>query len=150
MLFDIDGTIIRAGDPAHRAAMEHAMAEVHGTSSTIDGLPLGGRLDRQIVRDALARDGVEPAVVDASLDDLLARTSRRYADLLEVERDDGTRDWECIVVTHPGPALALAPVRVRLGGHDDSVRCGDALVVRSDGTSHVLRGVGDLTRGALT
>lgn len=74
----------------------------------------------------------------------------RYADLLEVERDDGTRDWECIVVTHPGPALALAPARVRLGGHDDSVRCGDALVVRSDGTSHVLRGVGDLTHGALT
>ena len=90
MLFDIDGTIIRAGDPAHRAAMEHAMAEVHGTSSTIDGLPLGGRLDRQIVRDALARDGVEPAVVDASLDDLLARTGRRYADLVG---PDERRDW---------------------------------------------------------
>ena len=70
--------------------------------------------------------------------------SLRYADLLIVERDDGSVDWECVVLTHEGPALPLSPVHVHLGGHDDSVRRGDAVVVRSDGASHVLRGVGAL------
>lgn len=69
----------------------------------------------------------------------------RWSDLLVVEREDGSVDWECVLVSVPSPALALAPVRVRLGGHDDTAREGDAIVVRSDGTTHVLRGVGPLS-----
>lgn len=69
----------------------------------------------------------------------------RFADLLVVEREDGSTDWECVLLTEAGPAIELAPVHVRLTGHDDRCRVGDAIVVRSDGTSHVLRGVGPLT-----
>lgn len=68
----------------------------------------------------------------------------RFADLLVVEREDGSVDWECVLLTAAGPPIDLAPVHVRLGGYDDTLRRGDAIVVRSDGTSHVLRGVGAL------
>lgn len=68
----------------------------------------------------------------------------RFADLLVVEREDGSVDWECVLLTTEGPPIELAPVHVRLGGYDDTLRAGDAIVVRSDGTSHVLRGVGGL------
>ena len=78
VLFDIDGTVIRAGDPAHRAAFEVAMAEVHGTGATLDGIPLGGRLDRQIARDALARSGVGAAAIEASLDRVMEAMAAAY------------------------------------------------------------------------
>ena len=69
----------------------------------------------------------------------------RFADLLVVEREDGSVDWECVLLTVEGPPIELTPVHVRLGGYDDTLRRGDAIVVRSDGTAHVLRGVGALT-----
>lgn len=72
----------------------------------------------------------------------------RWCDLLVVERDDGSLDWECVLVSHPSPPLALGPVTVRLGTHDEMVRSGDAIVVRSDGTTHVLRGAGPLSQPA--
>lgn len=72
------------------------------------------------------------------------RLAHRFADLLVVERADGSTDWECVVVTDEQAPLELQPVRVRLAGHDDRVQHGDAIVVRSDGESHVLRGVGPL------
>lgn len=63
LLLDIDGTLIRAGDPDHRAAFEAALHDVYGVPATLDGIRLGGRIERQIARDALARHGLTGPVV---------------------------------------------------------------------------------------
>mgnify|MGYP001409659034 CR=1 FL=1 len=55
VLFDIDGTLLRAGDRAHQAAFVRAMQEVYGVPATLDGVPLAGMLDSQIARLALGR-----------------------------------------------------------------------------------------------
>lgn len=78
-LFDIDGTLIRAGDPAHRAAFDHALASVFAVPATLDGVPLAGRLDREIARLALAPHGVDPVAVEAGLDELVSVMGGHYA-----------------------------------------------------------------------
>ncbi len=79
VLFDIDGTLVRAGDPAHHAAFDAALAAVFGVDATIAGVPLAGRLDHQIARDALVSAGVSDAAVDAGLADLVAHMGAGYA-----------------------------------------------------------------------
>ena len=115
MLFDIDGTVIRAGDPAHRAAFEVAMAEVHDTDATLDGIPLGGRLDRQIARDALARSGVAAAAIDASLDRVMDAMTAAYERQVP---QDARRDWVLPGVAETASSLARqgACVGVLTGG----------------------------------
>jgi phosphoglycolate phosphatase-like HAD superfamily hydrolase len=78
-LFDIDGTLIRAGDPAHRAAFDHALASVFAVPATLDGVPLAGRLDREIARLALAPHGIGPVAVEARLDELVTVMGGHYA-----------------------------------------------------------------------
>lgn len=77
-LFDVDGTIIRAGDPAHRSAFDAALADVYGVPATLDGVSLGGMLDRAIARLALAPHGLAPDVVEAGLDRLVERMGEHY------------------------------------------------------------------------
>lgn len=77
-LFDIDGTLLRAGDAAHRAAFDHALQEVYRVPATIDGVPLAGMLDRSIARLALANQGVEDATADAGLDRLVSVMGQHY------------------------------------------------------------------------
>jgi phosphoglycolate phosphatase-like HAD superfamily hydrolase len=67
VLFDIDGTLVRAGDPAHHEAFDEALAAVFGVPATLLGLTLAGRLDHQIAADALAGHGVDRATLDAGL-----------------------------------------------------------------------------------
>jgi phosphoglycolate phosphatase len=50
VLFDIDGTLLRAGDPAHQRALVEAFEEVYGIQVTLEGVPLAGMLDANIVR----------------------------------------------------------------------------------------------------
>jgi phosphoglycolate phosphatase-like HAD superfamily hydrolase len=78
VLFDVDGTLIRAGDPGHREAFHGAFVEVFGVAATIDGIPLGGNLDRAIARAALRREGVDDRTIDGGLDDLMRALGRRY------------------------------------------------------------------------
>ena len=44
LLFDIDGTLIRAGG-AGRAALNHAVRRLHGKAGVCDELSLAGRTD---------------------------------------------------------------------------------------------------------
>ncbi len=77
-LFDIDGTLIRAGDADHRAAFDHALATVYGVPATLDGVPLGGMLDRQIARLALDGHGLDPTTTEARLDALVDAMADHY------------------------------------------------------------------------
>lgn len=76
-LFDIDGTLLLSRDRIHRNAMHRAMLEVYGLDTTIDGIAYHGKTDRGILRAALERGGIAPAVIDQDL-----------AEALEVMRRD--------------------------------------------------------------
>ena len=58
VLFDIDGTLLRRSGPAHRQALERAVERVTGTAVSIDGIPVAGMLDRDILLEMMARAGV--------------------------------------------------------------------------------------------
>jgi phosphoglycolate phosphatase-like HAD superfamily hydrolase len=59
VLFDIDGTLLRRSGPAHRRALERAVERVTGTAVSIDGIPVAGMLDRDILLEMMARAGVQ-------------------------------------------------------------------------------------------
>lgn len=78
VLFDIDGTLLAAGDPDHIPCLTEALTEVYGMPITLDGVALGGNQERAIAREAALRSGVEPARVDAGLDAVMAELGRRF------------------------------------------------------------------------
>ena len=59
VLFDIDGTILIAGDRHHGAAFTHAFEQVYGRPVTLEGVPLAGMLDAQIARILFERHGLD-------------------------------------------------------------------------------------------
>jgi len=70
LLFDIDGTLIRASPKAHQRAMLAAVREVYGVSFEPGEDPIrkvvpNGKTDRQIVREMLEPRGVTPKDVTA-------------------------------------------------------------------------------------
>jgi phosphoglycolate phosphatase len=78
VLFDIDGTLLSAGDPDHIPCLTEALSEVFGRPVTLDGVPLGGNQERAIAREAARRAGVAPAEIDAGLDRVMAELGRRF------------------------------------------------------------------------
>jgi phosphoglycolate phosphatase len=88
VLFDLDGTLLRAGDKAHQRALVDGVRDVLGVEPTFAGVPLAGRLDGQIVHDMVAAHALEPADVDAALPAIAARTTEHY--LAAVARDGWT------------------------------------------------------------
>ncbi|PYX02707.1 MAG: HAD family hydrolase [Acidobacteria bacterium] len=70
-LFDIDGTLLVTRDLVHRNALHHAMREVYGVDTTIDGIAYHGKTDLGILRAALERMGISGEVFDAKLPDAL-------------------------------------------------------------------------------
>jgi hypothetical protein len=68
-----------------------------------------------------------------------------YAHVVVVHHSNtADEDWECIAASRATLDLELAPCAVEVTTLDGSALRGDAVVVRSDGHSHVLRGVGAL------
>lgn len=78
ILFDIDGTLLRAGDPVHAEAMRRALADVVGESVDLTGIPLAGMLDRQIARHVLLRQGFTEEDINALLPLVMARMVTYY------------------------------------------------------------------------
>jgi phosphoglycolate phosphatase-like HAD superfamily hydrolase len=58
VLFDIDGTLVQTAGAGVRG-MNAAFAQLHGWGRALDDVPIAGRTDRVIVRDAFRRGGVE-------------------------------------------------------------------------------------------
>ena len=90
ILFDIDGTLLKTGDTAHQQALLDAIEQVHRIRASLDGVPLGGMLDSQIVRLALEKQGVVGPQVRESLPELMDAMGRRYRELLDGE---DRHDW---------------------------------------------------------
>ncbi len=55
-LFDIDGTLMRGAGPAHGNALVEAIRRVVGIETSMEGIPVHGMLDQDILR-CMLRDG---------------------------------------------------------------------------------------------
>lgn len=69
VLFDIDGTLLRRSGPAHRRALERAVERVTGIAVPIDGIPVAGMLDRDILLEMMARAGLRGRAAQVLLDE---------------------------------------------------------------------------------
>lgn len=79
VLWDIDGTLLRAGDPDHIGGLREALSEVARRPVTFDGIELGGNIERRIAGDALLQAGVEPERVAELTAAAIERLGARYA-----------------------------------------------------------------------
>ncbi len=66
-LFDIDGTLLNTVDGTHYHAFHHAVRDVYGVDSSIDGVPVHGNTDIGILRAVLRREGVSDAIFQQKL-----------------------------------------------------------------------------------
>ena len=90
ILFDIDGTLLKPGDTAHQQALIDAVRAVYQIEASLDGVPLGGMLDSQIVRLALEKHDVPTSDIRAGLTEAMEQMGRRYVELLD---GDERRSW---------------------------------------------------------
>ncbi|HEV2201351.1 MAG TPA: HAD family hydrolase [Bryobacteraceae bacterium] len=63
VLFDIDGTLLRRAGPHHRQALVEAVRRVSGLTTSTDGIPVAGMLDRDIARFMLRAAGASEAAI---------------------------------------------------------------------------------------
>ncbi|MGA7670846.1 MAG: HAD family hydrolase [Nitrolancea sp.] len=82
ILFDIDGTLLQAGDRDHQRAFVSAMKQVYDRPATLDGVPLAGMLDSQIARLALSRQGLTDDEIDADLEKMIETMGEHYAEAI--------------------------------------------------------------------
>lgn len=90
ILFDIDGTLLKPGDKAHQQALLDAVKDVYGVKASLEGVPLGGMLDSQIIRLALESEAVSLPVIRGGLPQAMQRMAERYVELLG---DDERKSW---------------------------------------------------------
>lgn len=84
VLFDIDGTLLRAGGAGKRAFHE-ALVEVFGTTGPIAGYSFAGRTDPQITRELLRGAELPDDAIDAGLPALWASYLGRLERELEAQ-----------------------------------------------------------------
>lgn len=79
ILFDIDGTLLRASDHAHGAAFTYAFETLVGKPVTLQGVPLAGMLDAQIARILFERHELD--VDEELLSRIMAGMGTRYREV---------------------------------------------------------------------
>ncbi len=99
ILFDLDETLLRTGG-AGVLAMNRAFQELFGIPQAMDGIPYAGRLDPQIVADALAYHGIQ-----GDREALMAAFKERYLHHLQHTL------WEREGHVMPGIPQLLAALR---------------------------------------
>jgi phosphoglycolate phosphatase-like HAD superfamily hydrolase len=127
VLFDIDGTLISAGD-APRRALEEALFAVYGTPGPATTLDFAGKTDPQIVRELLAIAGLPRERVEAGLSQALEAYVERLEPYL---RDDpaarllpGIADLVPRLAREPRAALGLLTGNVAPGARVKLARFG--------------------------
>ena len=125
ILFDIDGTLLRAGDRDHGAAFTHAFERVYARPVTLDGVALAGMLDANIARILFDRHDLDRAESDARLAEMMTAMGEHYV-TSTAERDfrerllPGVTDivvacqargWATGVLTGNGAVVARAKLR---------------------------------------
>jgi phosphoglycolate phosphatase-like HAD superfamily hydrolase len=72
-LFDIDGTLLNTRDTIQYHAFHHAMENVFGIKTSIDGVPMHGNTDMGILRAVLQREGLALADIDPHLTEAITQ-----------------------------------------------------------------------------
>ena len=126
-LFDIDGTLVRAGGAGARA-LAAVMRERYGVEDAARGVAFGGRTDgwivRQLIVRALGREP-QPGEIDLVLADYLAELGRELPTRLRVLPDaDQVLAW-----------LGARP-EVRLGVATGNVAAGARAKLEAAGLAH--------------
>lgn len=86
VLFDIDGTLLQAGDPAHQRAFVEAFEEVYGLPVTLKGVQLAGMLDANIARTLFDLHELDHSEADTLLDRMMKSMGGRYRQaVMEIE-----------------------------------------------------------------
>jgi phosphoglycolate phosphatase len=67
VFFDIDGTLIRRAGPAHREALIESVRRVTGLETAVDGIPLHGMLDPEILAAMMRNAGASMALIRRAL-----------------------------------------------------------------------------------
>ncbi len=79
VLFDIDGTLLRRAGMHHRDALVAAVRRVTGIEATIDGVPVSGMLDRDIMRIMLMKTGAKEGFIRRHMPAIVVEAQRVYA-----------------------------------------------------------------------
>jgi len=78
VLFDIDGTLVRRAGPDHRRALETAVFRVTGVRVSVEGVPVAGSLDRDILRDMMRNAGLSTAAARRAMPEIVERAQTIY------------------------------------------------------------------------
>lgn len=86
VLFDIDGTLIRQAGPHHRMALVVAVQQVTGISTTTEGIPVQGMLDRDILSIMMRNAGASLRLIAASMPEIVERAQLVYSQTCPILR----------------------------------------------------------------
>lgn len=79
VFWDIDGTLIRRAGPHHREALIHAVKRVTGLETCVDGIPMHGMLDPQILAAMMRNAGATGALIRRAMPEIERRAQAYYA-----------------------------------------------------------------------
>jgi phosphoglycolate phosphatase-like HAD superfamily hydrolase len=130
ILFDIDGTLLMAGDRAHGTAFIHAFERVYGRPVTLEGVTLAGMLDANIARVLFEHHALDMSEADARLHEMMTAMGEHYVEAMlgrdlrerllpgvtEAVLACHQRGWAAGVLTGNGEAVARS--KLRLAGLD--------------------------------
>ena len=77
-LFDIDGTLLRGAGPHHKKALVAGILRVTGITTTLDGVPTSGTLDRDLIALMLRVAGYSDGEVRAVLPQIVTACQAAY------------------------------------------------------------------------
>jgi phosphoglycolate phosphatase len=78
VLFDIDGTLLRRAGPHHRQVLIDAARIVTHLETSMDGIPVQGMLDRDILTYMLLQAGASKALIRRKMPEMVATAQSLY------------------------------------------------------------------------
>jgi phosphoglycolate phosphatase len=78
VLFDIDGTLLRNAGAHHKDALIAGIRQVTGLSTTLDGVPTSGMLDRDLIAGMLRASGASRKLTRSALPDIMSACQACY------------------------------------------------------------------------
>jgi phosphoglycolate phosphatase len=78
VLFDIDGTLLRGAGAHHKDSLIEGIRRVTGLSTTLDGVPTAGMLDRDLIANMLRKLGHSERRIRMTLHQIMAECQNCY------------------------------------------------------------------------
>jgi phosphoglycolate phosphatase len=78
VLFDIDGTLVRRAGPHHRDALVEAVRRVTGIETSMEGVPVAGMLDPDILTAMMKAAGIRPTRIRTAMPSIIETAERVY------------------------------------------------------------------------